>query len=188
MTQNKEPAYSPISVGDKPIALKARMPTTVPPSKGNCVPLTTAIAALWACSPFCMRTKMPSVTTMALSTSIPRAMIKAPSDTRCMAISSIYMAIKVPATVSNNTSPTITPLRQPINRISTSTTIATAAAKFSTKPSTASRTESDWYDTTCKSIPTGRCESNSFKRARTASPISTTLPPATWEIPRPMAG
>ncbi len=96
-----------MSVGDRPIALKARMPTTVPPSSGHTVARTTAPAAGATASPFCSRTRMPSVTTIALSTSMPSAMISAPSEMRCIAMPSIHIAISVPATVSTSTAPMI---------------------------------------------------------------------------------
>jgi hypothetical protein len=133
-----------MSVGDNPMALKARMPTAVPPSSGHLVASTTATAACSGSSPFCSRTRMPSATTMALSTSMPRAMISAPREMRCMAMPSRFIAISVPATVKSSTAPTITPLRRPMNSTSTTTTITTAATRLATKPSTASRTESDW--------------------------------------------
>ena len=188
MTQNSEPAYSPMSVGDRPIALKARMPTAVPPSSGHIVARTTALAAVSAGSPFCIRTRMPSVTTMALSTSMPSAMMSAPSEMRCIAMPACHIAISVPATVSTSTMPMIRPLRSPMKISRTTTTMATAPARLATKLSTAARTESDWYDTTFRSMPTGRWPSSCASRCLTASPICTTLPPSTLEIPRPMAG
>ncbi len=130
---------------------------------------------------------MPSVTTIALSTSMPSAMISAPSEMRCMAMPSIHIAISVPATVSTSTAPMISPLRRPMKSSSTTTTIATAATRLSTKPATAARTESDWKETTFSSMPTGRWPSSSARRRLTASPISTTLPPSTLEMPSPIA-
>ncbi len=131
---------------------------------------------------------MPSVTTMALSTSMPSAMISAPSEMRCIAMPAPYIAISVPATVSTSTAPMISPLRRPMKSSSTTTTMATAPARLATKLSTAARTESDWYDTTFSSMPTGRWPSSSDSRCLTASPICTTLPPSTLDTPRPMAG
>jgi hypothetical protein len=126
------------------MALKARMPTAVPPSRGHWVACTTSTAARVRSSPFCSRTRIPSVTTMALSTSIPSAMISAPSEMRCMAIPSRCIAISVPATVSSRMAPTMRPLRRPMKSTSTRTTITTAATRLATKPSTAVRTASDW--------------------------------------------
>ena len=87
---------------------------------------------------------MPSVTTMALSTSMPSAMINAPREMRCIAMPSRYIAISVPATVSSRMLPTMRPLRRPMKITSTMTTMTRAATRFATKPSTANRTESDW--------------------------------------------
>ena len=82
--QNSEFVYSPVLSGENPIAEKARKPTTVPPRSGHIVLRTTAIAAEAGSSPRCTRTRVPSTTTMALSTSIPRAMMSAPREMRCM--------------------------------------------------------------------------------------------------------
>jgi hypothetical protein len=144
ITQNSEPAYSPMSVGDRPMALKARMPTAVPPSSGHCVACTTAMAAARRSSPRCRRTRMPSVTTMALSTSMPSAMISAPKEMRCIAMPSSCIAMSVPATVKTSTTPTMSALCTPMNSTSTPTTMTTAAIRLDTKPFTAARTESDW--------------------------------------------
>ncbi|CRZ46130.1 Uncharacterised protein [Vibrio cholerae] len=113
--------------------------------------------------------------------------MSAPSEIRCMAMSSISITHKVPATVSNRTKPMMTPERTPINSKSTTNTMATAAIRLSIKLATEARTESDCIEITCRSMPSGRWLSSSAKRALTASPISTTLPPVTFEIPKPIA-
>ena len=156
ITQKSEPAYSPISLGDKPIALNARMPTRVPPNNGQSVALTTSLMACSRGSPCCSLTNTPSVTTMALSTSIPSAMMSAPSDMRCIAISSINIIISVPATVSSKTKPIIKPERSPIKNSSTKNTITTAAMRLSTKLSTEAFTDSDCMEIIFSSMPTGR--------------------------------
>ena len=62
---------------------------------------------------------------MALSTSMPIAIINAPSEMRCRLIPSIAINAIVPSTVSSRTLPTTVPARQPIKRHSAPTTVTT---------------------------------------------------------------
>ncbi len=80
MTRNRVRVYSPVASGDIPTAAKAKMATIVAPKRGHMVWATTAMEASFAFIPFCIRTRMPSVMTMELSTSIPMAMMRAPRD------------------------------------------------------------------------------------------------------------
>ena len=61
---------------------KARIAMTVAPSKGHMVCATMALAASSLLRPRFMPINTPSVITMALSTSMPSAMINAPSEIR----------------------------------------------------------------------------------------------------------
>ena len=91
--------YSPVLSWLVPMAAKARMAMAVAPARGIAVCLTTAMAASLACSPRCMRIRMPSTTTMALSTSMPRAMIRAPREIRSRTTPFAARMMKLPAMV-----------------------------------------------------------------------------------------
>ena len=65
---------------------KAVIAMMVAPSKGHFVCLTTELAACNLVMPRCKPMSMPSVTTMALSTSIPSAMMSPPREIRCKLI------------------------------------------------------------------------------------------------------
>ena len=69
---------------------------------------------------------MPSVMTMALSTSITRAMMRAPSEMRSRISPVCSMMIIVPHMVMNRIAPMMSPLRTPIARSKTTKTITTA--------------------------------------------------------------
>ncbi len=138
--QNREPAYSPVASGENPIGEKARKPTTVPPSSGHLVWFTMATEALAGDSPRCTLTSVPSTTTMALSTSIPSAMISAPSEIRCMSSPYNNMPNSVPAMVTNRMPPIRMPDRSPMNTSKVPTTITSASTTFITKELTDSRT------------------------------------------------
>ena len=170
------------------MAANARMAITVAPSRGIAVCLTTSMAACLASSPFCRRTSTPSTTTMALSTSMPRAMIRAPSEMRSRATPMGARKMKLPAMVNSNTKPISRPLRSPMNNSSTTMTMATACIRLTRKPRMAVLTASDCTETRPKSMPTGIWALSSLARCFSASPMVTTLPPDTVEIPRPIAG
>ena len=72
---------SPVLSGDRPMGAKARTAIKVPPSMAQTEPVTVSEAASSVDCPRCTPTSMPSVTTMALSTREPRAMISAARDT-----------------------------------------------------------------------------------------------------------
>ena len=78
--------------------------------------------------------------TMALSTSMPMAMISAPSDTRCMVMPNTFISSSVPSTVNSSEPPATTPPRQPMARHSTRMTMAMELARLMMKPLTASST------------------------------------------------
>ena len=104
---------------------------TVAARRGKRVVATAAMADSRGLRPCLIRVIIPSVTTIALSTSIPIAIIIAPSEIRCSSIPVAAITPMVPVTVSNNTAPTITPARQPINRHSAAMTVVMEAVRFS---------------------------------------------------------
>ncbi len=132
-TQNKLPANSPVASDDKPIGAKAIMPITVAPSSGHWFCLTTLTAASTLLMPRRIPTIIPSAMTIALSTSMPSAIINAPRETRCRLISPRRIKMKVPSTVNNSTVPISKPLRKPMVSSNAIITMATASTRFSRK-------------------------------------------------------
>ena len=116
------------------------IPITVAPSSGMDVELSVSAAAFIALFPRAMPITIPSVITMALSTSIPIAMIRAPRLIRSIAIPKTDMKNSVTNTVSPSVVPTTRPARQPIVIISAPTTMATDIARLRRKLETASST------------------------------------------------
>lgn len=80
--------------------------------------------------PVAKPTCMPSTITMALSTSIPIAIMKAPSDTLCSVPPTLPSTVKVQSTVSNRLMPMIIPLRIPMKNIRMMSTMAMDSIKF----------------------------------------------------------
>ena len=66
-------------------------------------------------------------------------------------------------------------------------TMTTASPRLMRKLLIDSTTVSVCCAMTPSSMPSGRCVSSSPSRASTPAPMTTTLPPATVEIPRPIA-
>ena len=127
----------------------------VAPSRGMAGTRADSIAARVRSMPFCRRTAMPSATTMALSTIMPRAMTSAPSDMRCKSISNMAMSMKLTRIVTMRAVPMITPMRSPMVKAMMTSTISTASAKLMRKSLTALLTTSDIQCTRCSSIPIG---------------------------------
>ena len=169
------------------MAAKARMATTVAPSSGHAVCDTTSDAACLGSVPRCILISIPSTTTMALSTNIPSAMMSAPSETRSSARPFVPMRTNVPAMVSNRMNPMSKPLRSPMKINNTTMTIATAWMRLTMNPLMAAVTSRDWSEMMPNSIPSGSEPWSSRSRTSSASPIVTTLPPATVEIATPYA-
>ena len=88
--------------------------------------------------------RMPSIITMALSTSIPIARIKAASDTRCMEPSIMPNNKNEPITVTIRLVPMITLLLKPMTSINIATTITTDSIRLMKKVARASVTRSGW--------------------------------------------
>ncbi len=132
ITVYSERVYSPVASCDVPIAAKASTAMIVAPSSGQAVCCTVSTAARTLSTPCCSFTSIPSTTTMALSTSIPSAMISAPREMRS----------------------SITPMR-PMKRSSTTTTMATACSRLTRKLLMAVVTALDWRAMIPTSIPSG---------------------------------
>ncbi len=143
-TQNSDPANSPVESGDRPMGAKASTAMKVAPSNGHMVCLTIALAASSLVWPRCRPIKMPSVMTIALSTSMPRAMISAPSEMRWSSMSFCSIRMNVPLQVRNSTIPISTPLLMPMKNNSTTMTMATAAIRFFRKLATEISTSLGW--------------------------------------------
>ena len=171
-----------------PIEAKARTAITVAPSSGIMFWLTTSEAALIRSIPRSIRTCMPSMMTIALSTSMPSAMISAPREIRSRMTPCICMKMKVPKIVRNRIPPMMAPLLIPMKIISTTNTIATASSRFTMKPLIEAVTASDCIEMASISMPRGVWAWSWLNFLAKPSPIVTTLPPETVEIPRAMAG
>ena len=187
-TRNSERQYSPVLSCEAPIGANDRIATAVAPSSGHWVCFTTASAALTLSSPFCAAISTPSVMTMALSTSIPSAMMNAPRLIRSNRMPRFCMISTVLITVTTSTTPISTPLCIPMVSNRTATTMTTASIRLTRKPPTATFTLSAWCEITPNSMPMGVSARSSSRRRSMASPITTTLPPLTVEMPSPMQG
>ena len=84
--------------------------------------------------------------------------------------------------------PMITPMRQPMASHSTAITISTAWARLTKKPRTAASISADCQCTRWTSMPIGRSETSSARRASTRSPRSTTLTPGWLVMASAIAG
>ena len=129
-TWNSEVRKCPLLSSDRLMGAKARMPIIVAPRSAYWVRDTDWIAAFCGVKPRRTPTTIPSTITMPLSTSIPIAIISAPSEMRCSSISISHMISIVPIIVRNRTTPTTVPARQPIKRLSASMTVHTEMPKF----------------------------------------------------------
>ena len=82
--------------------------------------------------------------TMALSTSIPIATMKAPSEMRCSVVPHSSRMGNDTAMVSTSPKPMMAPLRKPIVKTSTRMTMATDSTRFHMKELMAWSTFSGW--------------------------------------------
>jgi hypothetical protein len=98
------------------------------------------------------------------------------------------ITIRVARIVTSSTTPMMSPERRPMNTSNTTMTMPIACARLTTKLLMASVTTSPWKKMKSRFKPSGVRGSSSASRSRTSSPITTTLPPDTVEMPRPMAG
>ena len=140
ITAKSENKNSPVASGDRPIPENAMIPITVAPSKGMDVEVSVSAAASSALLPRAIPITMPSVMTMALSTSIPMAMISAPRLIRSICMPKIDMKNRVENTVRLKVRPTTSPARHPMVSIRAATTMATDCPRLTRKLDTASST------------------------------------------------
>ena len=134
MTVNSDRVYSPVLSCEVPMAAKASTAMIVAPRSGHAVCLTTSSAALRLSMPCWKRINMPSTTTIALSTSMPSAIISAPSEIRSSSTPAMLIKMKLPQIVRNSTKPIRSPLRNPMKKSRTTMTIATAWSRLTTNP------------------------------------------------------
>jgi hypothetical protein len=133
MTQKRELQYSPVRSSDRPTAAKAMTPMAVAPNSGHWFCATTSRTTSSLSSPASMPTLVPSMTMMALSVSMHRAMMSAPSEMRSIRRSPfMYMTRNVAMIVRNSTTPMINPVLRPIVRRSTTKTMVTALPRLKT--------------------------------------------------------
>ena len=152
--------------------------TRVAPSRGQAGCEAASSAACARSMPCCKRVEMPSATTIALSTIMPRAMTRAPSDTRCKSMAMPFITMNVPRMVMIRAQPMTRPIRHPMVRASTTRTMITASARLITNAPIDSRTRSDCQVNFSTPIPTGNCGRSSSRRSSRPAPVSTILPPA----------
>ena len=156
MTQNSELAYSPLASSDRPIAAKAITPMAVAPKSGHWFCATTSRTTLSLSSPHSMPTLIPSMTMIALSVSMHRAMMSAPKETRSISRSPfMYMTANVAMIVTNSTRPIITPVLRPIANMSTTKTMVTALPRLNMNSLVAGLTASGWKLISPISMPIG---------------------------------
>ncbi len=121
---------------------------------------------------------IPSVTTIALSTIMPMAMINAPSEIRCRSMP--MMAITMNEPRIGNTSPLMPmmiPARMPIVTASSASTITTDSSTLIIKAEIESLTWSDCQEIRSTPMPTGRSATSSASRRSIACPTRTTFSP-----------
>lgn len=141
---NRSLTYTPAVSGERKTGRKARMAIKVAPRSGMAVLLPMEVIASMRGLPRFRSIRMPSIITMALSTSIPIARIKAASDTRCMEPSIMPNNKNEPITVTIRLVPMITPLLKPMTSINIATTITTDSIRLMKKVARASVTRSGW--------------------------------------------
>ena len=116
MTAKRENRNSPEASGDSPMPAKAMAPMMVAPKGGTCVLRAASCAASAAGRPLRISTCMPSALTMALSTTLPMAMIRAPRRMRSTLMPKSTVKKKGKTTVSASVTPTTTAARAPMKR------------------------------------------------------------------------
>ena len=94
--------------------------------------------------PRCMFTSAESDTTMALSTSMPIAMMIAASDMRCRAMPCMCITISVAKMEKTSPLPIRMPFFTPMKKSSTATTVMTEMIRFRIKPRLATADSYPW--------------------------------------------
>ena len=141
------------------------------PMLGAVAPLTTAVRIA---TPRFSSCELLSTTTIALSTSMPMAIINPANDVRLRLSPRASITSRVAPMLSMSELPTITPERQPMVMIIRSMTMANDSARFIKKSLVASRAImfSGYIVAIC--IPAGSLCSNSRSRFCTMLPTATT--------------
>jgi len=114
----------------------------VAPNNGIAVCRPIAVIASILSFPAFKSTNMPSIITMALSTSIPIASTKAARETRCIVPPANCRKRNDPKTVTTKLMPIIRPLLNPIASISINTTMTTDSIRLMTNVPSESPTRS----------------------------------------------
>ena len=144
------------------------MPMAVAPKSGHWFSATTSRTTCNLSRPFSMPTLMPSMTMMALSVSMHKAMISAPSEMRSMSRSPLrYMTRNVAMMVRKRTPPMIRLVLRPMAKKRTTKTIVTALARLKTNSLVAAATASGWKLISPISMPTGCVPASSASFSRT---------------------
>ena len=118
------------------------MAIRVAPNNGIAVCRPIAVIASILSFPAFRSTNMPSMITMALSTSIPIANTKAARETRCIVPPANCRKRNDPKTVTTKLIPIISPLLKPIANIRISTTMTTDSIRLMTNVPSESPTRS----------------------------------------------
>ena len=171
MTQNRELQYSPVRSSDSPMAAKATTAMAVAPNSGHWFCAITSRITWSLSSPASIRTLMPSVTTIALSVSMHRAMMRAPREMRSIRrLPSMYITRNVPMIVRNRTKPIMKPALRPIAIRSTTKTMRDRLDQIEHEALVASVTAVGWKLISPISMPIGwsRFSSSSFCRTAVA--------------------
>ena len=118
--------YSPTALSASTIGRKAAMVVSDEISSGMRSSFADAIAAVRGSSPACIRTRIDSLMTMALSTRSPSAMMSDASDILSRPMPKYCMSIMVAMIAIGTSDATTSPVRSPRKRSMLASTIATA--------------------------------------------------------------
>ena len=159
----------------------------VAPSNPHCGPVAPSISAFLRSTPRAMAICALSVTTMALSTSIPMAMINPANEVRFSPTPKKDMISNVPPIEKISDEPISTPARKPITNMIITITIRIDSIRLMINPLLASLAISFSRYRLCSSSPTGISGNNSSSLAFTFLPVCTTSRCGSVETPMPMA-
>ena len=154
-TANKENVYSPAALRAKPIGTKPATVTSVPVSIGKAVDVYAKVAACTLSQPSSSFVIIVSIVIMPSSTRRPRAMIRAPSETRCKSIPETSIVMNTIPSTRGIENATTAPARKPRLRRLTASTIAIASHRASMNSLMECFTTELWSATSVGSIPTG---------------------------------
>ncbi|EKU24647.1 hypothetical protein XTGART2_1856 [Xanthomonas translucens pv. graminis] len=170
-----ERMYSLVLVWPKKNGENASTMTSEEVSNGSASVRPAASQACRRSSQAARRRSMSSAMTMPLSTSSPSARMIAAIDTVCSSTLSARIAISVPRMVSGTIAPTIRPVRQPRNSITTAITMSTVSPMTWCILPISRSTTSAWNVTTCCEKPTGSIRAVSPSFCRSAWPTCAML-------------